>query len=170
MSHFKVFNSWSHYKKILRVIFKERNHWVMFIKEVQFFESHSEKGSNLWVILEKSSILLSHIQKCSILWVINQTKIQFYWVVNQKKSSILLGRKSEKRFNSLIFSKKKKEQFILWVRHFLKWKFSLSHTKKWVQFLWVMLKRFQFLWVMLKRRVRSCWKEGFNSASHIFQK
>ena len=99
-------------KKILRVILKEQNLWVMFMKEVQFFESHSKKGSNLWVI-------------------------------NQKKSSILLGRKSEKKINSLIFSKKR-SIYSLSQTFFKKKIFFESHLKK----------RFNFF--------ESCWKEGFN--------
>ena len=157
-------------KKILRVIFKEQNLWVMFIKEVQFFESHSEKGSNLWVILEKkSSILLCHIQKCSILWAINQTKVQFFWVVNQKKSSILLGRKSEKKVQLFDIFKKKslsqtflKNENILWVTRKKGFNFFESYFSKIVQFCELCFQK-------VLNSLNHIFK-AFNSLSHIFKK
>ena len=125
--------------------------WVILTK-IQLCESYwkrfIKRGSTLWVIFEKGFYSLRYTQKGSIHW--------FFFV--------FLTRKTVQVFES------KKEQFILWVIYFVKLKYSLSHTKKWIQFLWVMLKRFQFLWVMLKRRVRSCWKEGFNSVSHVLNK
>ena len=152
-------------------------------KMVQFFESS----------FQKRFISVTHISIKSVLWVI-LTKIQLcesYWKKVHKKRFNSMGHFWKRVPFFALYSKKvqfidsffvflkrktvqvfesKKEQFILWVIYFVKLKYSLSHTKKWVQFLWVMLKRFQFQWVMLTRRVRSCWKEGFKSESHVFQK
>ena len=75
---------------------------------------------------------------------------------SKKKGSILGVIVTKGSILWVMFSKK--DPFIR-VIYFEKVKIFFKSHWKWVQ----------FLWAMLKRKGRPCWKEGFNSASHIFQ-
>ena len=83
--------------------------WDMFKKE----------GSILWVILKKKKkqFFESLWEKCSILWV-----------TFKKKGSILRVKLKKGSILWVIFSKN--DQFILWIIHCVKKKYSLSQTKK----------------------------------------
>ena len=70
----------------------------MFIKEVQFFESHSKKGSNLWVIVKKKvQFIETYFQKMFDSWSHFQKK-EFYFFESCYKKGLRV--KCKKRFNS----------------------------------------------------------------------
>ena len=130
----QVFESyWKKKKTGFNSLSQSSIHWDIFKKE----------GSILWVILKKKKkkqFFESLWEKCSILWVTFKKKGSLLRV-KLKKGSILW----------VIFSKN--DQFILWIIHCVKKKYSLSQTKK----------RDIFF--------ESCWKEVFNfwsnCVSHI---
>ena len=79
-------------KSIPRVIFKEQNLWVIFKKEVQFFESNSKKFYSLsrlfqkveflkviFIKIKKDQVFESYWKKSTILWVVFcNEKFQFF--------------------------------------------------------------------------------------------
>ena len=140
-------------------------------KRVQFFESLSfKKKTILWVVIKKSSILLSYSKKRSILWVVLTKIIESCW----KKSSVLWVVFLEKRFNSLIQEKCINSLSHLFKRRFQffasysrnKVKFFASYSRSKVQFfesckegsiLWIILKRINFWTYVQKKKESILW-------------
>ena len=180
---------WLYWKRgfsALSHTFKSSILWFIFSKgsilesqifeEGQVFESYWKKkqGSILWVNLQKGSIHWDIFKKeGSIHRVIlkkKKKKKQFFeslwekcsilWVTFKKEGSILRVKLKKGSILWVIFSKN--DQFILWVIHCVKKKYSLSQTKKETFSLshvekkcsifdpirWVILKKVQKDWIL----------------------
>ena len=114
-----------------------------FVEKVQFFESFQKKQ-----FFESFFKTLCILQKN--LWVVFTMREGFNSVIFFcQKNSILWVISETKRFNSLSHQRKRRFN-------------SLSHKRK-CSILWVVFKK----WVQF---CESCWKEGFNSVSHVKKK
>ena len=162
----------------LWVILKKKKNRVQFsesiYKRVQFIETYSKKRvqffESYWKKKKKKQFFESLWEKCSILWV-----------TFKKKGSILRVKLKKGSILWVIFSKN--DQFILWVIHCVKKKYSLSQTEKetfslshvekkcsiFDPIVWVILKKVQKDWILRmnhiceKGLVVRAFKKEFNS-------
>ena len=125
--------------------------WLFFSPKFSNFESHSKKGSILWVKFKKRRFKsLSNFLEGSILRVIinkafnslrhiQRKRIQFFASYSKTKDSILCVAFKEKKGSILCVTFKIRVQFCasFWRNKVI----SLSHGKKWVQLFWVNLKK-----------------------------
>ena len=157
-------------------------------KRSQFFESSFQKnGSILWLIFQKKIFnSLSHIDKKinSVSHIVKKVhrkrfnsmghfwkRVLFFALYSKKVQFIdsffvFLKRKTVQVFES------RKEQIILWVIYFVKFKYSVSHTKKWVQFFGSYQKSVQFFdsYVFKNLILRVIFFKKVNSLSHFLNK
>ena len=152
-------------------------HWTFFLFAAKNSLSHigkqerfnslshiREKSWILWVVLENFNSS-SRMQKKKVQCrkkVIFKKKKQVLWFVLKKYSSVIRIRTSKKKFHFESHSEKKRinsSSHFFWVKNILKRRFkSVSHKKS---------NYLSFFFVEKNQVFESCYKEGFNSSSHI---
>ena len=155
--------------------------WLFFSPKFSNFESHSKKGSILWVKFKKRRFKsLSNFLEGSILRVIINKAFNSLRHIQRKWIQFSASHSKKKGFNSLRRIQRKKGS-ILCVTFKIRVQFcasfwrnkviSLSHGKKWVQLFWVNLKK-SLRHIEKNQFFESCkkiahMKERFNSLRHF---
>ena len=108
-------------------------------KKVQFFESYFQKGSILWVIFLKWTMVQVYESWFKFYESMLKRRVQFLWVNVEKKGSISMSHVEKRvQYCESCWTEWKIQFFeSCWTEGFN----SLSHFEKRVSILWVKLKR-----------------------------